>query len=43
MFLTREFKNLGGEDQVLRALRKLVITKACLTLDSDLIRPTPAP
>jgi hypothetical protein len=24
VFLTREFKNLGGEDQVLRALRKLV-------------------
>jgi len=23
VFLTREFKNLGGEDQVLRALRKL--------------------
>jgi hypothetical protein len=25
VFLTREFKNLGGEDQVLRALRKLVV------------------
>ena len=24
VFLTREFKTLGGEDQVLRALRKLV-------------------
>src|SRR5438105_7183060 len=24
VFLTREFKNLGGEDQVLRALRRLV-------------------
>ena len=24
VFLTREFRNLGGEDQVLRALRKLV-------------------
>lgn len=24
VFLTREFKNLGGEDQVLRALRSLV-------------------
>jgi hypothetical protein len=25
VFLTREFKNLGGEDQVLRALRALVM------------------
>ena len=30
VFLTREFRDLGGEDQVLRALRELVREKRLL-------------